>query len=691
MSQLLDTSCIYEQLRRMLFFTQCKHLICREVTTSREKLIKKNLSMPSKARKRRPATKQSQEVINLVRLLLTQGAEAIKHEKNSKRIMKVASEKYKFQDGILYYNKGQPVEEYRVKEGASEQQVNRALELQNIDILDSSLFERVQVFKDDWLIVPNEEEIQNLIYNAHHTLNHGGRDAVEAYLSKQYLINNLQQKCRTVRKKCETCARTEKEIVLVKDNHYKFTHVGHRIFCDCAFFPKANRVIGWVLFDDGLSKFRIGHGIKNKKGSTIVRCCMSVLQFYLDKNVAAKDITFVSDNGGEFKGGHIDNFLKSTGVKWHYVPAGRPQANGQIERGNGTIKRALRKIMLQNNSVCWPRMFGDIIGAYNHTQHSTTKYPPAELIERLVMPDSTEMSKTQLLQHKMKIQELVTEVSNNIANRASRNDRYKIKKAMKGGIPIDDGYPIGTIVRVSSIGTTNNQNNGDSLYSKKAVIVRDYGNNYYDVKFLETGGYRLAEVPGSVAMYSRANLKLYEFGSDHQLTFNDSEEEPLVPLDDLPSEIEFDPDMPALVDQDLEEEEPDILIDDDESESDDEDLALFLSSESDNDNEEMFGFPKETDLDDMVASLKGLSPFEVGEQNLYLEPEVVGQELPEPPFLTDKESANVVGNDVALIVTDEQQLDAPTSAVSLTDSPPSNKRRKKGPRNIIRRNYLVDE
>jgi hypothetical protein len=63
-----------------------------------------------------------------------------------------------------------------------------------------------------------------------------------------------------------------------------------------------------------------------------------------------------------------------------------------------------------------------------------------------------------------------------------------------------------------------------SGFHKKAVVDKNHGNGYYQISFLETGGYRQREIPGAISNYHRSYLKPYSYGADHELSMEPVEE-----------------------------------------------------------------------------------------------------------------------------------------------------------------------
>ena len=87
-----------------------------------------------------------------------------------------------------------------------------------------------------------------------------------------------------------------------------------------------------------------------------------------------------SDNGGQFVNRLIKQLADRLGFTQLMGPVRMPQAQGQIERFNKTIKRRLFEWIFNNWSIAaekWPTSgVGFVEREYNRNQHSTTHLPP---------------------------------------------------------------------------------------------------------------------------------------------------------------------------------------------------------------------------------------------------------------------------------------------------------------------------
>jgi len=86
-----------------------------------------------------------------------------------------------------------------------------------------------------------------------------------------------------------------------------------------------------------------------------------------------------SDQGPAFVGKVVEHTCAMAGTKKMFTTAYRPQANGMVERWNGTVAQMLTAYMDENEKD-WDEKVPYVAFAYNTAQHATTKYTPFELV-----------------------------------------------------------------------------------------------------------------------------------------------------------------------------------------------------------------------------------------------------------------------------------------------------------------------
>ena len=83
--------------------------------------------------------------------------------------------------------------------------------------------------------------------------------------------------------------------------------------------------------------------------------------------------TFLTDNGTNFTSKIIPILNHKMGIGTSLTTPYHPEANGIVERANGTIVRILKKLV-EENGVDWDLMVPTAVFAYNIFFHLVTKF-----------------------------------------------------------------------------------------------------------------------------------------------------------------------------------------------------------------------------------------------------------------------------------------------------------------------------
>ena len=86
----------------------------------------------------------------------------------------------------------------------------------------------------------------------------------------------------------------------------------------------------------------------------------------------------VHDNGGNFTSQFMKEVMKSLHISQITVSPYHPEANGMIERVNGTIKKALKKAGARDKN--WDKWLPFVLHAIRITRHTSTGHSPFELL-----------------------------------------------------------------------------------------------------------------------------------------------------------------------------------------------------------------------------------------------------------------------------------------------------------------------
>ena len=90
-----------------------------------------------------------------------------------------------------------------------------------------------------------------------------------------------------------------------------------------------------------------------------------------------------TDNGPNLVSSEIEDYLKEMGVEHRHTTPLWPRANGEVERQNRTLLKAIRAAHAEGKN--WREELNKFLLAYRSTPHSTTGKSPAELLFRRVL------------------------------------------------------------------------------------------------------------------------------------------------------------------------------------------------------------------------------------------------------------------------------------------------------------------
>lgn len=144
-------------------------------------------------------------------------------------------------------------------------------------------------------------------------------------------------------------------IDLVDLNAYIRFNSGYRYLLDCI---------------DAFTQYTWSFPIKRKKPEDVRECLEKIFVTFGPPAIVQ------SDNGGEFIGAELTNWLGELGVRVINSSAYHPQSQGRVERFNQTIERELGKRIGENGNKRWIDYLANANRSYNCTIHNTTKQTP---------------------------------------------------------------------------------------------------------------------------------------------------------------------------------------------------------------------------------------------------------------------------------------------------------------------------
>jgi hypothetical protein len=82
------------------------------------------------------------------------------------------------------------------------------------------------------------------------------------------------------------------------------------------------------------------------------------------------------DNGKQFDSQDFKDFCFSIGTKLAFASVYHPQSSGVVERVNGKIFTAIKKMLLQDKKGKWPDLLPEVVWALNTTECRATAFTP---------------------------------------------------------------------------------------------------------------------------------------------------------------------------------------------------------------------------------------------------------------------------------------------------------------------------
>lgn len=218
------------------------------------------------------------------------------------------------------------------------------------------------------------------LYFAHDNDMFGGHMGVKKTLSKlsRYYWPGMAQQVANYVKTCDVCQlfREEKglkqgfmHILLVRK---AFETVYMDLICPIHPSYDDNKII--ITLIDGYTRFGIARAYNQVLSETLVDFVRDevILQHGLIKKI-------ICDNGSVFKSQVFQDSMKKLGIEIQFICPYNPQANGRVERWNGTLKSVIKKYT-DKQQFHWDKYLNKAIYIYNTTRHCATNYSPYELL-----------------------------------------------------------------------------------------------------------------------------------------------------------------------------------------------------------------------------------------------------------------------------------------------------------------------
>ena len=213
---------------------------------------------------------------------------------------------------------------------------------------------------------------EKVIANAH-SFGHWNPLRTAALISENYYWGGIVQDCKDFIRDCHEC-KLEKahfskpqELQSIPVTDHSFHRVGVDLVGPLPKSKAGNKYI--VVAMDYLSKWPEAHAIPDKTSKTVANF---FLKDVIARHGCPKEV--LTDNGGEFLG-HFDSLLQQYHIDHRFTSANHPQANGLVERFNGTLCTALRKCAAQDIDD-WDTHIPTVLLGYRSTVQASTKFTP---------------------------------------------------------------------------------------------------------------------------------------------------------------------------------------------------------------------------------------------------------------------------------------------------------------------------
>lgn len=327
------------------------------------------------------------------------------------------------------------------------------------------------------LVVP--KRMQNEIIRKYHEKGHFGVIKTEELISREYYLENLKEKIKSVIDNCVEC-------ILV--SHKKGRKEGYLNPIDKGDTPLSTYHI------DHLGPLSSTH--KNYKYLlTIVDAFTKFTWMYPTKTVSTEEVldklkiqqqTFgspqriITDRNASFTSHAFRDYCNAENIIHHVITTGQPRGNGQVERVHQIIIDILGKLTIDDPTK-WYRRISAVQRSLNNTYHRSVQMTPFELLIGTKMRDNNDeilkLIQEESIQHfSEQREELRKKAKENIQKIQDENRKTYNKKRKQA-----QQYNVGDLVAIKRTQFVQ----GYKLYPKYLgpyEIVKKKRNDRYDLK-----------------------------------------------------------------------------------------------------------------------------------------------------------------------------------------------------------------
>ena len=225
------------------------------------------------------------------------------------------------------------------------------------------------------IVVPTSLR-QQVLNIGHACSGHFGSKKTKAHIEAHFywpgIGKDIQQHCKA----CKTCAQFNSHKPDIQPlKPVPLVHTPwHKLAMDIVGpFTRTTSGYQYVLtLVDMATRFPEAIPLKRVDSTATAEGLLKVFSAYGTPQV------IVHDNGGNFTSQLMTSVLKALGISQITVSPYHPQANGMIERLNGTLKKAIKKAGATETT--WDKWLHFVLHAIRITDHSATGHTPYELL-----------------------------------------------------------------------------------------------------------------------------------------------------------------------------------------------------------------------------------------------------------------------------------------------------------------------
>ena len=219
------------------------------------------------------------------------------------------------------------------------------------------------------------EQIFEILFSTHESIDHGGRDRMRKELKQRYKNITLFE-IQMFLNLCEPCIKkkkSEKKSLVVKP--MISSYFNSRCQVDLIDYQsQADEDYKFVMvYQDHLTKFVVLRPLKSKKADEVANQLLDIFLLFGASTILQ------SDNGSEF----CNNIIESLKITWPELKIihGKPtHSQGSVEGAKQDIENMLYTWMVDNKTKNWSKALGFIQFMKNRALHAGIKKSPYEAL-----------------------------------------------------------------------------------------------------------------------------------------------------------------------------------------------------------------------------------------------------------------------------------------------------------------------